>query len=130
MVQALTRARLTWTERFACACGHGFEAKNVGLPTPGVREALMAQTGRVRVVLAAVPASGKAWPVLAKVLDAPEGEVRRALASLPTPVWEGTGPEAAFMRQALERSGATVQLEPVKGPPPVSRPSASRARRR
>ncbi|MDX2015067.1 MAG: hypothetical protein SFW67_33040 [Myxococcaceae bacterium] len=127
--QGLARGQLTWTERFSCACGHGFEAKNVGLPTPAAREALMARHGRFRVEVQSVPPSGKAWAVLAKVLDAPEAEVRRELGALPSQVWEGTGPEADFMRQALERSGATVRVEATPSRPPVARPSAGRRRR-
>ncbi len=89
----------------------------------------MAQQGRFSVVVEAVPASGKAWVVLAKVLDAAEPEVREALGTLPSRVWEGTRPEADFMRQALERSGATVRVDAIEGRSPVMRPSAGRRRR-
>jgi hypothetical protein len=128
--QALAKGQLTWREHFSCECGHGFEANNVGLPTPAAREALMSQTGRFQVVVDTVPASGKAWAVLAKVLDAPEADVRRALGRLPSQVWEGTQPESDFMRKALERSGATVRVEAAARSAPVARPSAGGRKRR
>lgn len=104
---------LTWAERFACPCGHGFEAKNVGLPTPAGRRALMEAHGTFRVTVTALPSGTKALEVLAAVLDAPTEEVSRALATLPTVVWEGTRLEADFMMQALAKSGATVTLAQV-----------------
>jgi hypothetical protein len=128
VMQTLRRGQLSWSERFACACGHGFEAKSAGLPTPAARQALMAANGRLFVWVDAVPASGKAWAVLAKVLDAPEAEVRQAMGALPARVWEGTSPEADFMRQALTRSGAAVRVEVVPERPAVTRPSARRRR--
>lgn len=126
--QALLQGTLSWAESFACACGHGFEAKNVGLPTPAARQALMLAHGRYRVFVDAVPKDGKAWKVLAAVLDASEAEVKGALKSLPSLVWEGTRPEADYMEKALSKSGAEVRVVLMSAPAPAPRPSAKRAK--
>lgn len=128
--QALDQGSLTWAESFACACGHGFEAKNAGLPTPAARKALMLAHGTFRVFVDALPKGGKALAVLAKVLDVPEAEVARALARLPALVWEGTRAETQFMQKALDKSGATVRVETVATKAPAPRPSAKRAKKK
>ena len=127
--QTLKDGSLTWAESFACSGGHGFEAKNVGLPPPAARKALMEAHGTFQVSVVAIPSGAKAIGLLAKVLDVAEPEVASALATLPTVVWEGTKLEAEFMKQALAKSGAAVTLEQSAGPVPPPRPSAKRARK-
>ncbi|MBE2249958.1 MAG: hypothetical protein IAE78_10435 [Myxococcus sp.] len=128
--QALVKGSLRWAESFACGCGHGFEAQSVGLPMPAARQALMVRHGRFKVLVDAVPRGGKAWSVLAKVLDASEAEVASALARLPAVVWEGTRPEADFMHAALSKSGATVRVEQLGPKPSAPRPSAKRPKKK
>lgn len=127
--QSLTKGALAWAESFACACGHGFEAKNAGLPMPAARQALMVAHGKFRVFVDALPKGGKSLSVLAKVLDASEAEVAGALARLPALVWEGTKAETDFMLQALTKSGATSRVELAGGKAPSPRPSAKRAKK-
>lgn len=117
--QAIQDGTLTWSETFACSCGHGFEVKNAGLPTPAARAALMAAHGTFRVTVIAVPRGGKALATLSQVLDTPEAEVAQALARLPAVVWEGTRPEADYMSEALGKSGAAIEVDrtaPAKKP--------------
>jgi hypothetical protein len=128
--QALVKGQLTWLESFACACGHGFEAKNAGLPMPAARQALMVAHGKYRVFVDALPKDGKAFQVLGAVLDVPEAEVAAALAKLPALVWEGTKAEGEFMQQALTKAGATVRNELVGAKPPAPRASAKRPARK
>ncbi|MBL8918299.1 MAG: hypothetical protein JNJ54_05525 [Myxococcaceae bacterium] len=128
--QSLEQGVLRWAESFTCTCGHGFEAKNAGLPMPAARQALMVAHGKLRVFVDAMPKGGRALSVLAKVLDAPEAEVASALGRLPALVWEGTRAEASFMRQALEKSGATVRVETVAMKAPAPRPSAKRGKKK
>ncbi len=128
--QFILKGTLSWAESFACSCGHGFKAKNAGLPMPAARQALMVAHGKFRVFVDAVPKGGKAFGVLAKVLDASEAEVARALTQLPAVVWEGTKPEAEFMDAALSKSGATVRVELVGPKPSAPRPSAKRPKKR
>lgn len=130
LVQSLEKGTLTWAESFACTCGHGFEAKNAGLPMPAARQALMVAHGKFRVFVDALPKGGKAVSVLAKVLDASEAEVASALATLPALVWEGTKPESEFMEQALKKAGATVRVELVGAKLPAPRPSAKRPKKK
>lgn len=117
--QALVDKQLTWAESFTCECGHGFEAKNRGLPTPAARNALMAAHGRHSLVIDAIPQGSRAWKVLAKLLDAPEDEVARRLGALPATLWEGTPAEADFMRRALSRTDAELHVDVT--PPPGAR---------
>lgn len=128
--QSIIKGTLSWAESFVCSCGHGFEAKNAGLPMPAARQALMVAHGKFRVFVDALPKGGKAFGVLAKVLDASEAEVASALARLPAAVWEGTKPEAEFMEAALGKSGATVRVELVGPKPSAPRPSAKRPKKR
>lgn len=128
--QSLDKGVLSWAESFACTCGHGFEAKNAGLPMPAARQALMLAHGKFRVFVDALPKGARALSVLAKVLDAPEAEVASALSRLPALVWEGTRAETSFMRQALEKSGATVRVETVATKAPAPRPSAKRPKKK
>lgn len=111
VVQSIENGTLTWAESFACSCGHGFEVKNPGLPTPAARAALMKAHGTFRVTVIALPRGGKALSVLAQVLDAPEAEVAQALSRLPAVVWEGTRPEADYMSEALGKSGASIEVD-------------------
>lgn len=128
--QTFDKGVLSWAESFTCACGHGFEAKNAGLPMPAARQALMLAHGKFRVFVDAIPKGARSLAVLAKVLDASEAEVASALARLPALVWEGTRAETSFMQKALEKSGATVRVETVATKPPAPRPSAKRAKKK
>ncbi len=102
-----------WSESFACTCGHGFVVKNVGLPTPAARKALMAAHGSFRVVVLALPVDAGAFSTIAAALSLPLAEVTRALSKLPVSVWEGTTLEADLMDAAIAKSGATVKVERV-----------------
>ncbi len=127
--QTIVKGSLSWLESFSCSCGHAFEAKNVGLPTPAARHALMSAAGQVQVFVDSISTDGKTVKVLAAMLSAPAAEVRRALASLPALIWEGTPVEAAFMKKALTISGAEVRLTSAPSRPPAPRPSPRRPKR-
>jgi hypothetical protein len=127
--QTIVKGSLFWLESFSCICGHAFEAKNVGLPTPAARSALMSAAGQVQVFVDALSTDGKTVKVLAALLSAPAAEVRRALASLPALIWEGTTVEAAFMKKALTTSGAQVRLTSAPWKAPAPRPSSKRPKR-
>lgn len=102
--------QLRWFERFACPCGHGFEAGAVGLPSPAVRNALLAQAGRAQVWVDEPAAAAKAEALLVKGLAVPAEEAARRLATLPAVAWEGTPPEAAFLAAALARAGVAARV--------------------
>lgn len=124
VTQALVDKNLTWSESFACECGHGFEAKNVGLPTPAARQALMVAHGRHTLVIDAIPEGSRAWKVLGRLLDATEDEVAQRLGALPATLWEGTSAEAEFMRRALANTDARLHVDVA---PPL--PSTKRKRK-
>jgi hypothetical protein len=121
--QFVLKGRLSWSESFGCSCGHGFDANNVGLPMPAVRQALMAEFGTFRVFVDAVPKGNTLRAVLTKALHTSQAEIESTPTRLPALVWEGTKLEADFMAAALEKSGATVRRELVgmKRSPPRSK---------
>ncbi|MCC6333028.1 MAG: hypothetical protein IT380_03450 [Myxococcales bacterium] len=108
--QTISQGRLTWFERFACACGHGFEADGVGLPTPAARAALLAQSGTAELWLDAE--AGR--PVLVKLLTLlaglVEAEASGRLVTLPALAWSGTHAEVAFLQAALEQNGVAARV--------------------
>jgi hypothetical protein len=113
VVESFDGNALTWTERFVCDCGYGFEAKNAGLPLPAVREALMSRHGRFVVVVRSIPEGGKTLSVLSKLLATSLAELRDSLKTLPRQVWEGTSLETQLMQMAFTKSGAVVDVEQV-----------------
>lgn len=110
VTQLLERGALSWREQFACACGHGFSVENPGLPLPAARKALMAKHGRFELIVEVMPEQSKAWAVLMRLLECDEAQVRAALGTLPSTIWQGTPAETDFVRQALTRGGATVRV--------------------
>lgn len=117
--QEISDGRLTWSEAFACGCGHGFEASGVGLPTEAQRRVLLAQVGRGEVWLDQAAGRARTIDVLVKVFDEPEGSLHERLARLPAVAWEGTQTEAEFVALALGRQGVATRV--VKHGPKLER---------
>jgi len=117
LTQEISGNQLKWRERFACECGHGFEAAGVGLPTPGVRQALLAQLGTVRAWVDAMKSKAHAVTALAMLKGVTHQEIADSLKKLPAVGYEGTPVEAEFVATALTRAGATVRIAPVKAKP-------------
>lgn len=118
--QAIEGGRLVWRERFACDCGHGFEASGVGLPTPGARAALLAQSGQATLWVDGPLARELTTRVLVKLLGVSQAEADARLATLPARAYEGTRAEVAFIAAALEPRGVGVRIEapPLGGETP------------
>jgi hypothetical protein len=108
--QEIRGGQLRWTESFTCACGHGFETGNVGLPTPGARNAILGQSGRAEVWIDEAAAVPKVLVLLVKGLGVEEAAARARFARLPAVAYEGTHAEAAFISAALERGGVVARV--------------------
>jgi hypothetical protein len=108
--QSIDGGKLTWFERFTCACGHGFEAGGVGLPTPAVRAALLAQAGTAELWLDDAAALGVMTTLLMRLAGLSAGDAQARLATLPACVYEGTHAEVAFFLAALEKNGLTARV--------------------
>lgn len=108
--QSIDGGRLTWFERFACACGHGFEAGGAGLPTPAARTALLAQSGTAELWLDDAAARGAMTKLLTLLTGLSADDAQARLAALPARAYEGTHAEVAFMLAALEKNGLTARV--------------------
>lgn len=108
--QEVREGRLHWFERFSCGCGHGFEAGGVGLPAPGVRNSILAQSGHAEVWLDDADGRAPVVKVLVKLLGLNEGEAQQRVAKLPAVAYDGTHTEAAFIETALQRGGVKVRV--------------------
>jgi hypothetical protein len=116
--QRIDGGRLGWVERFACGCGHGFEASGAGLPTPAARAALLAQSGGAELWLD--DAAGR--PFVAKLLTAlaglSEADAHARLATLPARAYDGTHAEVAFLLSAMEQKGIAGRVVHRVAQPP------------
>ncbi|MEW5740197.1 MAG: hypothetical protein AB1938_14795 [Myxococcota bacterium] len=108
--QLISDGRLTWFERFSCACGHGFEADGAGLPTPAARAALLAQSGTAELWLDSEEGRAVLTKLLTRLAGVEEGEATSRLARLPALAWSGTHAEVAFMQAALEKNGVEARV--------------------
>lgn len=103
--QEIIDGQLKWLESFACECGHGFESSGAGLPTPGLRNAILQQSGRGQVWIDEAAAVPKALALLVKGLGMNEDEAKKRMSRLPAVAFEGTHAEATFISMALEKGG-------------------------
>lgn len=103
--QSIHGGKLTWFERFACACGHGFEAGGAGLPTPAARAALLAQSGTAELWLDDAAGRGAMTKLLTLLAGVSADDAQARLAALPALAYEGTHAEVAFFLAALEKNG-------------------------
>ncbi len=110
LTQEISNSQLVWKERFACECGHGFEAAGVGLPSPGVRKALLTQLGTAKTWVDAMKSKPTAVKLLAMLKGVDEKAVTTSLKKLPAVGYVGTPVEAEFVALALKRAGATVRV--------------------
>jgi hypothetical protein len=108
--QAISDGRLTWFERFSCACGHGFEADGVGQPTPAARNALLSQSGTAELWLDDEAGRGVATKLLVRLAGVTDAQAALTLATLPALAWTGTHAEVAFMLAALEKNGVKARV--------------------
>lgn len=103
--QEIRDGMLHWKELFACPCGHGFETGSVGLPSKGLRAALLAQDGGAEVWLDDARGQAVAAKVLQAVLGVPEAEAALLVKRVPARLYHGTRVEAAFIAEGLKRTG-------------------------
>lgn len=103
--QEIAGGQLKWSERFQCPCGHGFETGGVGLPAPGVRKAILSQSGRAELWVDEARDVPNVLVLLVKGLGLAEGEARKRFATLPAVAFEGSHVETAFISLALEAGG-------------------------
>jgi len=108
--QAIVGGQLKWFERFSCACGHGFETGGVGLPSPGIRKSILAQSGRAEVWVDDAQAVPRVLVLLVKGMGMPEAEATRRLATLPAVAFEGTHVEAEFITMALQQGRVVARV--------------------
>ena len=108
--QEIAAGQLKWFERFSCACGHGFETGGVGLPAPGMRKSIIAQSGRAEVWVDDPKKVPQVLALLVKGLGVPEAAAKQRLAKLPAVAFEGSHVEAAFITLALEKGGVTGRV--------------------
>lgn len=107
--QSIQRGRLRWYERFACSCGHGFEAGGAGSPPPVLRRALLSQAGEAQLSLDSVPQDPRVAQALVSVLGLSEDEAAARL-GLPPPIsLRATHAEAALLVFLLAPLGLKVQ---------------------
>lgn len=103
--QEIAQGQLKWFERFACACGHGFETGGVGLPAPGVRKSIITQSGRAEVWIDDAKKVPLVLALLVKGLGMPEDDAKKRLSKLPAVAFDGTHVEATFISLALKQGG-------------------------
>ncbi len=103
--QVIAQGQLKWFERFSCACGHGFETGAAGLPAPGLRKSIIAQSGKAEVWIDDPKKVPVVLALLVKGLGVPEADAKQRLAKLPAVAFEGTHVEANFISLALEQGG-------------------------
>jgi hypothetical protein len=108
--QEVAQGQLKWSERFNCACGHGFETGGVGLPAPGVRKSIIAQSGKAEVWVDDPKKVPQVLALLVKGLGVPEAEALKRMAKLPAVAFEGSHVEAAFICLALEKGGVVGRV--------------------
>jgi hypothetical protein len=108
--EEIADGQLKWFERFACACGHGFETGGVGLPAPGMRKSIITQSGRAEVWVDDPKKVPQVLTLLVKGLGVPEADAKKRLAKLPAVAFEGTHVEATFISLALEKGGVTGRI--------------------
>lgn len=108
--QEIADGQLKWVERFSCECGHGFETGGAGLPSVGVRKAILTQSGRSEVWIDELEHVPAALTLLVKGLGMPEADARKKLATVPAVAFEGTHVEAEFIKLALEQGGVVGRV--------------------
>lgn len=108
--QRIADGRLSWFERFACVCGHGFEAGGVGLPTPAARAALLAQSGTAELWLDDAAGRVTMTKLLTRLTGVSQAEADARLAAVPVQAFEGTHAEVAFLLAALEKNGVAARV--------------------
>lgn len=82
----------------------------MGLPTPGIRRALLAQLGHAQAWVDAMKSKPPVVKTLATITGEAERAVAKSLQKVPAMSYEGTPAEAEFVAQALRRAGATVRV--------------------
>lgn len=105
VAQEIREGMLHWKESFACGCGHGFETGGVGLPSKGLRAALLTQDGGAEVWLDDEQGKAVAVQVMQAVLGVPQAEAGMLVKKIPARLYHGTRVEAAFVAEGLKRTG-------------------------
>ncbi len=117
VTQDIVGDTLVWVESFDCACGHGFEAKGEGFPSPFARKGLLIANGYHRVQLVKRAKGSAFQELLAYCVGAKEAKaLAKASARLPITVYEGTVVEAQFIAAAFSDLGASVKREAFDPP--------------
>lgn len=110
VAEEIAQGQLKWSERFSCECGHGFETGGAGLPAPGVRKSIIAQSGRAEVWVDDPKKVPAVLTLLVKGMGVPEAEARKRLSKLPAVAFEGSHVEATFISLALEKGGVVGRV--------------------
>lgn len=108
--QEIAGGQLKWIESFACECGHGFETGGAGLPSAGVRKAILAQSGKSEIWIDEAKHVPAALTLLVKGLGVPEADARKKFVKLPAVAFEGTHVEAEFINLALQQGGVVGRI--------------------
>lgn len=108
--QEISGGQLKWTETFSCECGHGFETSGAGLPSVGVRKAILSQSGKSEVWIDDAKHVPVALTLLVKGLGVPEADARKKFVKLPAVAFEGTHVEAEFINLALQQGGVVGRV--------------------
>ncbi|MGV3621707.1 MAG: hypothetical protein ACO1OB_12860 [Archangium sp.] len=101
---------IRWFERFNCKCGHGFETGGAGLPSPGLRNSIIKQSGMAEVWIdekAAIPA---VVVLLVRGFGLTETAAKARLAKLPAVAFDGSHVEAEFVAAALKQGGVVARV--------------------
>jgi hypothetical protein len=117
VTQEIVGDTLVWVETFDCGCGHAFEAKGEGFPSPYARKGLLHANGHHRVQLLK-RAKGPAFQeLLAYCVGSKQAKaLAKPTAKLPATVYEGTVVEAEFFAAAFSDVGAQVKREAFDPP--------------
>lgn len=108
--QVLADQQLKWFERFACDCGHGFETGGLGLPAPGLRSAILKQSGHGEGWLDDRKAVPKVVMLLVEAFGLTEAAAKARLATLPAVAFNGTHAEVEFIAGMLRENGVVLRV--------------------
>ncbi len=115
LAQEISGKQLRWSEQFACECGHGFQANGVGLPSEGIRRALLAEHGSATTWIDAMKSKPHVVAALVALTGVSEAEAAKLVRRVPAKAYVGTPVEAQFVSMALTQAGAVVRVVSGEG---------------
>ncbi len=108
--EELLSGQLNWFERFRCDCGHTFETGGAGLPSEGMRSAIVAQAGCSEVWVDDPEHGMEVLDLLLHGLGLSLSDAGEQLTQWPALVYQGTSVEAVFIAQALVKRGVITRV--------------------